>query len=451
MGLRQAHPRGYLFKNKKKMVNGNTPNNGVKENPYANALKQLKHTAKVMNLDWNVFERLKYPQRIINFNIPVIMDSREVKMFHAFRVEYDNHLGPYKGGIRFHQDVDENEVKALAFWMVLKCAVVNIPMGGGKGGIRVNPNELSEKELESLARGYTRMASDILGPEKDVPAPDVNTGPETMDWMVDEYRKVTGDKHYLAAFTGKSLESGGSEGRDKATAQGGYFVLEEALKEAGLDKKDKSEVTFAIQGYGNVGGWMARILYKEGYKVVAISDVGGGVYDERGLNINLVDKCLPEKETVSCCHCVGDECDGTEGKISNTQLLEKRIDVLVPAALENQITRKNVENIKAKIILELANGPTTPAADEVLFGKDIVVIPDILANAGGVTVSYFEWLQNMKDEKWDVEKVDEKLSKIMKDSFEETLKRSNKYNVDLRTGADILAVERISEAMKKEK
>lgn len=418
----------------------------MKDNPFENGLKQLKHAAGIMKVEAEVVTRLSAPQRTIQFMIPVRMDSGEMRLFEGYRVQYDNHRGPYKGGIRYHQDVSLDEVKALAFWMALKCSVVDIPMGGGKGGVIVDPRTLSKGELERLSRGYVHMAADFLGTDKDVPAPDVNTNGEIMDWMVDEYAKVTGKKE-LAVFTGKTIAGGGSAGRDKATAQGGFYVFEEALKVVGLQDKPKNEITVAIQGYGNVGGWMARIVHAGGYRVVAVSDAKGGVYAAEGLVIPQVDACMKEQGTVSECKCTKDTCAHGEGKISNKELLELPVDVLIPAAIENQITKENVENIHAKLVVELANGPTTPEADAELFKRGVPVVPDILANAGGVTVSYFEWLQNKQGEKWTEAEVDAKLEPMMRAAFRETLARSKKYTTDLRTGADILAIERLAEVL----
>lgn len=413
----------------------------MNESPFENGLAQLKKTAELMNLDPEMYESLKYPERFVSVSIPVKMDDGTIKIFEGFRVEFNSARGPYKGGIRYHQMVNLDEVKALSFWMALKCAVVDIPMGGGKGGVVVDPAELSRGELERLTRGYVQRIADILGPMKDVPAPDVNTTPEIMDWIVDEYAKVTG-KEEKAVVTGKSLDNGGSKGRDKATAQGGFDALEEALKEFSAPRK-----TVAIQGFGNVGGNMAKILAEAGFKVVAVSDAKGGVFAEDGLDIDAVMKCKDEKGTVVGCCCVDGKC-ADENTISNQELLELDVDILVPAAIENQITVENAEKIQANIILELANGPTTPAADKILFEAGKIVIPDILANAGGVTVSYFEWEQNLKDESWSLREVDEKLAQIMKKAYRDTSERAKKYKVDLRTGADILAVERLVAAMK---
>ncbi|MFH2104796.1 MAG: Glu/Leu/Phe/Val dehydrogenase [Parcubacteria group bacterium] len=434
------------------------------QNPHQNALKQLEDVAKKIKLDKEIFEILSKPQRIIMMQIPVKMDSGKMRIFEGYRVQHNNARGPYKGGIRYFPQVDLNEVKALAHWMSLKCAVTGIPMGGGKGGITVDPHELSKGELERLSRGFARAAADFLGPEKDVPAPDVYTDSQIMDWMVDEYKKTKekelGRKlkahEYLPTLTGKSLGNGGSMGRDIATAQGGVFVLDEALK---ILKKKKG--TVAIQGFGNAGYVAAKLLHEKGYKIVAVSDSRKALYCTDGLDPDKVMKYKEKFGTVGLCDCKSSgkktcksdgscNCQGCK-YIPQNQILTLDVDVLIPAALENQITKANAGKVKADIILELANGPTTPEADAILRRKKIVAIPDILANAGGVTVSYFEWYQNMKNEKWSEDKVARKLSPLMRQSFREVYQLAQKYKTDLRTGAGILAVKRIEEAIKKSK
>lgn len=403
-------------------------------NAFENALKQLDHVAQVMNLAPEMKKILSEPQRMVTVKVPVRMDSGELRMFEGYRVQYNNYRGPYKGGIRYHHEVHLDEVKALGFWMALKCAVVGIPLGGSKGAVVVDPKKLSKGELERLTRGYARAIFDVVGPQIDVPAPDVNTTPEIMGWFSDEYNKLAG-KEEPAVITGKPVEKGGSIGRDKATAQGAFFTLEQAVTEYGLGKG-----SVVIQGFGNAGSHMARIVDAAGYKVLAVSDASGAVYNENGLDI----KTLFEKSQGG----VIDRGAIEAKEISNQELLELPCDVLIPAAIENQITETNVNDIKTKMVLEIANGPTTPEADKVLFEKKIPVVPDILANAGGVTVSCFEWEQNLKNEHWSLEEVDAKLKKIMQESFEAVLERAKKYNVDLRTGADVLAIERISDAAK---
>ena len=404
------------------------------QNPFQNAMAQLDKVAKIKNFGDEFITRLRQPDRDIRISIPVKMDNGSIKVFEGYRVEYNNALGPYKGGIRFHQDTEINEVKALAFWMALKCAVAGIPMGGGKGGITVNPKELSKGELERLSRGWVKKLSDILGPKKDVPAPDVNTTPEIMAWMNDEYQKITGDKTG-AMITGKPLDKGGSEGRGTATAQGGFFVFEALKKELNLPEKCK----IAVQGFGNAGSYAASIWNKAGHTVVAVSDSKGGIYNPNGLDI---EKLIAYKKSIGSLSGFPESKD-----ITNEELLETECDLLIPAAFENQITNENADKVLAKAILELANGPITPEADEILFKKGIQIVPDILANSGGVTVSYFEWDQNLKGEHWSEKEVFNKLQPMLDDSAKKISERAKESNTDLRRGAFILALERIKEKM----
>ncbi len=404
------------------------------QNPFQNAMSQLDKVAKIKNFGDEFFLRLRRPDRDIRISIPVKMDDGRIEVFEGYRVEYNNALGPYKGGIRYHHDTEINEVKALAFWMALKCAVAGIPMGGGKGGITVDPKILSKGELERLSRGWVQRLSDILGPKKDVPAPDVNTTPEIMAWMADEYMKITGDKTG-ATFTGKPLDKGGSAGRGPATGLGGFYVFDSLRAQLGLPEKCK----VAIQGFGNVGFNAAEIFIKHGHTVVAISDSKGGIYNADGLDI---EKLAEHKKKT------GFLFDFPGSKIiTNEALLETECDVLIPAAFENQITEENAGKIKAKAILELANGPITPEADEILFKNGIPVVPDILANSGGVTVSYFEWDQNLKGEHWSEQQVFDKLLPLMNDAAQKTFTKAKENSTDLRRGAFILALERIKEKM----
>ncbi len=404
-------------------------------NPFENAMSQLDKAAKIMNLDKNIHEVLKQPDRFLTVAIPVRMDNGEVKVFTGFRSQFNDAMGPYKGGIRYHENVSLDEVKALSFWMMVKCATVNIPMGGGKGGIIVNSRELSETELEKLSRGYIQKIWRNIGSDKDVPAPDMYTNGKIMGWMRDEFEKLLGHAD-PGVITGKSLIDGGSEGRETATAQGGVYVVRELAKKVGLKPE---ETTVAVQGMGNVGGFMAKILQQEGYKVVAISDSKGGVYGE---NLDLT-TLFQHKETTGSVQ----NFEGTKN-ISNAELLELPVDILVPAAMENQITMENVNNIKAKYIIEMANGPTTPEADEVLKEKGVILVPDVLSNAGGVTVSYFEWYQNVHNEKWTEAEVFAKLEPIMVTSFGEVWDTKEKYNIDMRTAAFVKAIERVANKMK---
>ncbi|MDP3971029.1 MAG: Glu/Leu/Phe/Val dehydrogenase [bacterium] len=406
----------------------------AKVNPFKSGLQQLNKAAELMELDPAVHERLQFPKREIHISIPVRMDDGSVKVFEGYRVQYDDSRGPYKGGIRFHPATDIHEVKALSFWMTFKCAVVGIPLGGGKGGIKVDPKKLSETELEKLARGFMRRLANDVGPEKDIPAPDVYTTPQIMAWMMDEYEQIHA-KHAPGMITGKPLSIGGSEGRGYSTAQGGVYVTLELAKQLKL----KKGATVAIQGYGNAGAYMAKILTKKGYKVIAVSDSRGGVVNEKGLDPVEIEKHKQETGSVS-------DFPGAKN-ITNEQILTTKCDILVPAALENVITKENAGKIKVRAIVELANGPTTPEADEKLFRKGIVVVPDILANAGGVTVSYFEQVQNSYNYYWTEKEVLQKLEPIMVSSFNSVWDTMDRYGCDMRTAAYIVAAKRIEEAM----
>jgi len=403
-------------------------------NPFQNALEQLRRASEVGDFSNDFLDVLAAPEREVRISIPVRKDNGSLEVYEGYRVQFNSARGPYKGGIRYHQDTDIDEVKALAFWMALKCAVVDVPLGGGKGGITVNPKELSEQELERLSRGWIRGMAPVIGPDKDIPAPDVNTTPQIMDWMADEYQKITGDTT-RAVITGKPVEKGGSEGRGTATAQGGFYVFEEMNKELNLGQGS----TVVVQGFGNAGQYIAKLFHEAGYRVVAVSDSQGGIQDPNGLDIPKLMEHKAERKPVN------DFYAGTQ--VSNQDLLELECDVLVPSALENQITADNADRLRTKVILELANGPTTPEADLILFEKGIPVLPDILANAGGVTVSYFEWQQNLKGEHWTEQEVFDKLRPIMQESFAAVSSMAREKNVDLRTGAFIVAMKRIEQAM----
>jgi len=402
-------------------------------NPFENAMKQLNKAAKIMDLDKNFHEILKQPERVLTVSIPVKLDNGDMKVFTGFRSQYNNNLGPYKGGIRYHQNVTLDEIKAFSFWMMIKCAAVNIPMGGGKGGIIINPKEYSELELEKLSRGFIQKIWREIGSNKDVPAPDVYTTPQIMSWMRNEYEKLVGHSD-PGVITGKSIEDGGSEARSFSTAQGGVYIILELVKKMNFNI---FETKVAVQGFGNAGSNMAKILFGLGFKVIAVSDSNGAILNNNGLDIVKLEKYKKENDSV-----IGFEnCE----ELSNSELLELDVDILIPSALENQITVKNADNIKTKTIVELANGPTTPEADEILKNKGIVIVPDVLANAGGVTVSYFEWDQNVKGEHWSEKDVLEKLEKIMVNAFNEIWETKEKYNIDMRTAAFIKAIERIIE------
>lgn len=422
----------------------------MNHNQFENAMSQLDKAASIMNLDKNLHEILKQPDRVLTVSIPVKMDSGEIKVFIGYRSQYNNSLGPYKGGIRYHWNVSLEEVKALSFWMMVKCATVNIPMGGGKGGVVVNPKELSEGELERLSRGYIQKIWRYLGSNQDVPAPDVYTNGTIMAWMRDEYEKLLGHAD-PGVITGKPLGQGGSEGREIATAQGGVYVVRELAKKLGLTPQ---ETTVAVQGMGNVGGYVAELLYKDGYKIVAMSDSKGGVYNEQGIDPKRAEE-IKKAGGILGCYCVGKVCkmeempsEGPCRHVSNEDLLELPVDILVPAALENQITQDNATRIKAKVVVEMANGPTTPGADEILKNKGIVLVPDVLANAGGVTVSYFEWEQNIKGEHWTEVDVFAKLEPIMVKAFNEVWDTKEQYKIDMRTAAYVKAIERVATKLK---
>ncbi len=381
---------------------------------------------------------LKHPRRILQTNFPIIMDDGSTKIITAFRVQYNDDLGPGKGGIRFHQSVDLDEVTELAFTMALKTSLAGLPFGGAKGGVRINPKDFSEAELEKISRGYVREFYKFLGPQTDIPAPDVNTNPQIMAWMLDEYEKITGEKT-PAFITGKPVEEGGSEGRDKSTAMGAFYILQEEYK----NEQDKSKIKVAIQGFGNAGSVVARLLSDEGFSVVAVSDVSGGIYNKEGLDIEKLEKFIYEEKNPSVIGFSGGE------EITNKELLELDVDLLIPAALGDVITKENVENIKADKILELANGPISVEAEKVLLEKKVRIIPDLLANAGGVIVSYFEWVQNLENEHWSLEDVNKKLKKKIITAYRKVLNLAEEKNIPLKKAAYIIAMERIFSAKKK--
>ncbi|MFH0928120.1 MAG: Glu/Leu/Phe/Val dehydrogenase [bacterium] len=404
-------------------------------NPFENAKTQLVRANAVKQFPESFLQTLQNPNREIRVAIPVKMDSGVTKFFEGYRVQYNNARGPYKGGIRYHQDTDINEVRALAFWMALKCAVANIPMGGGKGGIAIDPSNLSNGELERLSRGWMKALYEVLGPQKDVPAPDVNTDSEIMNWMNDEYTKLTGDTSG-AVITGKPMEHGGSEGRGMATAQGGFYVFEALKAQYNLPEQCR----IAIQGYGNAGSVAASLWSQVGHKVVAVSDSRGGVFSDQGLDMKALDLYKIETGAVK-------DFPGAHN-ISQAELLTAECEVLIPAALENQITAQNVKDVRAKMVLELANGPTTPEADDFLFAEGIPVVPDILANSGGVTVSTYEWEQNIIREHWTEVQVYEKLKASIQKETLAIQARATELKTDLRRAAFIVALERIQAATK---
>ena len=406
-------------------------------NPFAIAQAQLDEAAAVLQLDPDMHTFLRQPMREFHFTIPVRMDDGHVKTFQGFRVQYNDARGPAKGGIRFHPDETIDTVRALAAWMTWKTAVADVPLGGGKGGVICNPREMSAGELERLSRGYMRVLARYVGLTKDVPAPDVHTNPQIMAWMLDEYEVLHG-YHEPGAITGKPLQLGGSAGRSPATALGGLFTIREAAKLQGLDLDG---ATCAIQGYGNVGSF-AHSLGTEnfGLKVVAVSDEFGGIYNENGLDHKVVSKHLRRTGKVA-------DCADTQ-PISNSDLLELDVDILIPAAIENQLTGKNAHNVSARIIAELANGPTTPDADKIFKEKGITIIPDFLCNAGGVSVSYFEMVQNAYQYYWDVALVHERLDQKMTTAFHAVNKMAQAQDVDARVAAYLVAVNRVAEAVR---
>jgi glutamate dehydrogenase (NAD(P)+) len=403
-------------------------------NPWEVAQRQFDLAADRLNLDPGLRQVLRQPRRELTVHFPVKMDDGNVQVFTGYRVQHNLGRGPAKGGIRYHQDVTLDEVKALAMWMTWKCAVVGIPYGGGKGGVIVDPKKLSMKEVEALTRRFTTEIEVLIGPERDIPAPDVNTNAQVMAWMMDTYSMHQGYT-VPGVVTGKPISLGGSEGRNEATARGTVFCVLEAARHLGLDM---SRARVAIQGFGNAGSIAARLIAAEGATVVAVSDSTGGIHNEKGLDIGRVLQWKKEHGTVQ----------GFPGTVdvSNAQVLEVDCDILIPAALENQITNRNASNIKARVVAEAANGPTTPEADIELFRRGVFMIPDILCNAGGVTVSYFEWVQDLNRDHWSETVVNEKLRGIMVRAFAETLAIAEREQCDMRTAAYLLAVQRVADA-----
>jgi glutamate dehydrogenase (NAD(P)+) len=403
-------------------------------NPWEVAQRQFDLAADRLNLDPGLRRVLRQPRRELTVHFPVKMDDGNVQVFTGYRVQHNLGRGPAKGGIRYHQDVSLDEVKALAMWMTWKCAVVGIPYGGGKGGVIVDPKKLSTKELEALTRRFTTEIEVLIGPERDIPAPDVNTNAQVMAWMMDTYSMHQGYT-VPGVVTGKPISLGGSEGRNEATARGTVFCVLEAARHLGIDM---SRARVAIQGFGNAGSIAARLIAAEGATVVAVSDSTGGIHNEKGLDVTRVLQWKKEHGTVQ----------GFPGAtdVSNADVLEVECDILIPAALENQITSRNAGRIKARIVAEAANGPTTPDADIELFRRGTFMIPDILCNAGGVTVSYFEWVQDLNRDHWSEAVVNEKLRGIMVRAFSETLTIAEREQCDMRTAAYLLAVQRVADA-----
>ncbi len=406
------------------------------DNPFESMMSRFDEAARILGLDEGSYNVLKSPQKSVIVSIPVTMDNGTVQVFEGFRVVHNANLGPSKGGIRYSMDVNLDEVKALAAWMTWKCAVVGIPYGGGKGGIKCDPRKLSKGELERLTRAYTDLMVDVFGPDKDIPAPDMGTGQQEMAWIMDEYSKLVGYSS-PAVVTGKPLVLGGSLGRVEATGRGVMVSTRSALSKLGISPIG---CTCAVQGFGNVGSISAKLLAMQGMKVLAISDVTGGYYNPEGIDI---EAAIAYRDNN------GGTLEGFKAeRITNEQLLELDVTVLVPAAMENQITADNADRIKAKVIVEGANGPTVANADEILNKKGIMVVPDILANAGGVTVSYFEWVQNRLGYFWTEERVNRRADRVMKTAFEAVYAASQKYNISMRIAAYVVAIGKVAEVEK---
>lgn len=423
-------------------------------NPWRRAKKQLLKSARLIKTNPLLVTQLSFPDRIIETSLPIIMDNGSIQVFTGYRVQHNSINGPYKGGLRYHPQVSMDEVRALAFWMTMKNAVINVPFGGGKGGITVDPKKLSTTELQNLTREFTRKLAPVIGPYRDVPAPDVNTNPAIMSWLVDEYAQISKkhaspltDNEMRAVVTGKPIADGGSQGRTEATGLGGMYSLLPMLSLMGIDPHG---LTVAVQGFGNVGMHIAKFLQEKGMKIVALSDSKGGIYIPEGVGpIDQVAVCKEKKGMLAGCYCVGSVCDvrykdKLQGKdITPQELLELPVDILIPAALENVVTKENASRIQAKILLEMANGPTTDEADTILGDKNITIIPDILANSGGVATSYFEWYQNLHDEQWSKEIVFAKLQEKMEDATQAVFAAHKKHGVSLRDAAYAVALERL--------
>jgi glutamate dehydrogenase (NAD(P)+) len=406
-------------------------------NPFKISQAQLDEAAKILHLDAGIHAFLREPMRELHVTIPVLMDDGTTKTFKGFRVQYNDARGPTKGGIRFHPDETVDTLRALAAWMTWKCALVDIPLGGAKGGVICNPKEMSEGELERLSRGYIDQIARMIGPDRDIPAPDVYTTPQIMTWMMDEYSKLS-KKNQFGVITGKPISLGGSSGRIDATARGGWYTVREAAKECGINLKG---ATVAVQGYGNVGYFAASLgesLF--GCRIVAVSDSKGGIYNSGGLN---PDEVKDHKDITGSVTGFADS-----EPISNEEILELDVDILWPAALENVITGINADRIKAKIIAEAANGPTTPEADDILYKKNVHILPDFLCNAGGVTVSYFEMVQNFSMFYWELDEVHKRLDLKMTKAYDATLETSTRYKINMRKAAYVVAVQRVAEAVK---
>ena len=406
-------------------------------NPFEIARKQVKTACDRLNADPAVYEILKSPQRVLEVTFPVKLDDGTVKTFTGYRSQHNNAVGPYKGGVRFHPHVNLDEVKALSIWMTIKCCVAGIPYGGGKGGITLDPRNYSEAELERISRAYSEAISPLIGEKIDIPAPDVNTNGKIMSWMVDAYENVV-KKSAPGVFTGKPVEFGGSLARTEATGYGVNFAAVQALEKLGKDVKG---ATYAIQGFGNVGYHTGYYAHQSGAKVVAVSTVDVAIYNENGLDMEALFKEFQEKGFITNEAGYGKE-------ISNAELLALDVDVLAPCALENQLTSENAGKVRAKIVVEGANGPTTPEADAILRQNGVLVVPDILANCGGVVVSYFEWVQNLQGYYWEFDEVQEKETVVLRRAFRDIWNLAQEYDVDLRTASYMMSIRRVEKAMK---
>ncbi|HYY66593.1 MAG TPA: Glu/Leu/Phe/Val dehydrogenase [Nitrososphaeraceae archaeon] len=406
-------------------------------NPFETALKQLDEAAKLIKLDDGLHQVLAHPKRVLTVSLPIRMDNGTIKVFTGFRSQHNDARGPYKGGIRYHPEVTIDEVKALSMWMTWKCAIAGIPYGGGKGGIVCNPKEMSETELERLTRRYAYAIADIIGPLTDIPAPDVYTGGREMAWIMDTYSALKKNFVQPEVITGKPIAIGGSLGRNEATGRGLSFAVREAAKKLKINMKT---ATVAVQGFGNAGQFAAQLIEEQGAKVIAVSDSQGGVFNKNGIQVGTLRKHKQKTGSVK----------GLSGAkpISNEDLLETECTILIPAALENQITKRNAGKINAKVVAEAANGPTTPDADDILYKNKILVIPDVLANGGGVTVSYFEWLQNLRREYWNENEVNERLDQNITKAFLDVYDTYEKRGINMRKASIVLAVNRVVEVIK---
>ncbi|MBD2622454.1 Glu/Leu/Phe/Val dehydrogenase [Microcystis flos-aquae FACHB-1344] len=411
---------------------------------FTDASSRLERALKYVSISDDAIERLKYPKASLSVSIPVRMDNGTLRIFQGYRVRYDDTRGPGKGGVRYHPNVSIDEVQSLAFWMTFKCALLDLPFGGAKGGITLNPKELSKAELERLSRGYIEGIADFIGPDVDILAPDVYTNEMIMGWMMDQY-SIIQRKISPAVVTGKPLTMGGSRGRDTATGTGAFHVIHSLLPK--LDKKP-ANTTVAVQGFGNAGAIVADLLAKAGYQVVAVSDSQGGIYREKGLDIASIRQYKQEHREITAIYCQDTVCHIVEHDgISNEELLALDVDVLIPAALENQITAENADRVRAKYIFEVANGPTTSEADRILDSKGILVFPDILVNAGGVTVSYFEWVQNRSGLYWRLNEINERLKERMVTEAEKVWSFAQEFDTSLRNAAYAQAITRLGEAL----